>query len=254
MGMTVRGDTRAAVAGTEHEQRVEPFIARFNRMLAQQQAEHSADDLASPDRPPRTLSEGFPFTSLSMFIVLACLFLVSVHLGGWTWSSWTYAFSLGIVIPLTAIEIKRRAVVTGAAMLLISATAMIAAGLPQYFGYSPSDLSWYDLLAHYLGALTLTVLLWSILCWARASGAPSDGSRTLFFVAIAGMLVASVTFEMLEFYTDAVLGWTNFHAGVDTVGDIIFDVAGVASAAVLIARHRIIVIRKPFWHVDESTA
>lgn len=182
------------------------------------------------------------------------MFVVSMHLGGWTWSSWTYAFSLGIVAPLAVIEIKRKAVVTGAAILLISITAMIAAGLPQYFGYSTSDLSWYDLTAHYLGALTLTVLLWSVLYWAKVVGGPASAAKRCLYAAVIVMLAASVMFEMLEFSTDAVLGWTNFHAGVDTMGDVIFDIAGVTSAAILVARHGIIAMKLPFWHAGASAS
>ena len=194
--------------------------------------------------------EDFPFTSLSMLVILASLFLLSMYLGGWTWSSWTYAFSLGIAVPLVAIEVKRRAVITGAAILLFSVTAIIAAGIPQYFGYSTSVLSWYDLTAHYLGALALTVLLWSVLCWVRAADGRVDDSRAwLIFTAVA-MLAASVVFELLEFTTDAMMGWANFHAGIDTIGDIIFDVAGVATAATVIARHGVTAIKRPFWYAE----
>ena len=182
------------------------------------------------------------------------LFLVSMHLGGWTWSSWTYAFSIGIVGPLAVVEVRRKAVVTGAAILLISVTAIIAAGLPQYFGYSASNLSWYDLTAHYLGALTLTIILWSVLYWTKAVEGSASATRKCQYAAVVAMLVASVTFEMLEFSTDAALGWTNFHAGVDTAGDIIFDIAGVASAAIVVARHKVVAMRRPFWHADASTA
>jgi len=197
--------------------------------------------------------EDFPFTSLSMLVILASLFLLSMYLGGWTWSSWTYAFSLGIAVPLVAIEVKRRAVITGAAILLFSGTALIAAGLPQYFGYSTSVLSWYDLTAHYFGALALTVLLWSVLCWVRAADGSADDSRPWLIFAVASMLVACVVFELLEFTTDAMMGWANFHAGIDTIGDIIFDVAGVATAAMVIARHGVTAIKRPFWYADAST-
>lgn len=155
---------------------------------------------------------------------------------------------------MAAIEVKRKAAITGAAILLVSVTAVIAAGLPQYFGYSVSDLSWYDLTAHYLGALTLTVVLWSVLYWTKAVNAPATVSRACFYMAVVGMLVACVTFELLEFFTDAAFGWTNFHPGVDTIGDILFDVAGVVSAATLIARHGIVAMRLPFWHADASAA
>lgn len=196
--------------------------------------------------------ENMPFASISMFVILASLFLLSMYLGGWTWSSWTYAFSLGITVPLVAIEVKRKAVITGAAILLFSVTALIAAGLPQYFGYSTSDMSWYDLTAHYLAALALTVLVWSVLCWVRSDGDRAGDRRGLFVFAVVGMLVASISFELLEYSTDALMGWTNFHAGIDTIGDIIFDVAGVMTAALVIARHRVIVIRRPFWHSESA--
>lgn len=194
--------------------------------------------------------ENIPFASISMLVILASLFLLSMYLGGWTWSSWTYAISLGIMVPLVAIEVKRRAVITGAAILLFSVTALIAAGLPQYFGYSTSDLSWYDLTAHYLGALALTVLVWSVLCWVRSDVGRAVNRRGMFLFVVAGMIAASISFELLEYSTDALLGWTNFHAGIDTIGDIIFDVAGVMTAAMVIARHRVIVIRRPFWQTE----
>ncbi len=244
--MTVRGDPRTT--GTE------PYIVRFNRTMAERQARHASEGRVDDGRRSRPALEGLPFASLSLFAILGLLFMLSMHLGGWTWSSWTYAFSLCMVAPLAVIEVKRKAVITGAAIFLVSVTAVIAAGLPQYFGYSVSDLSWYDLTAHYLGALTLTVVLWSMLYWTRVVNGPAAASRACFYVAVIGMLVASVTFELLEFFTDAAFGWTNFHSGVDTVGDILFDVAGVMSAATLIARHRIVAMRLPFWHADASAA
>lgn len=228
----------------------EPYVTRFRRMLSQQQARCAPVVHVGRRRKPLLGREDFPFASLSMLVILASLFFLSMHLGGWTWSSWTYAFSLGIAVPLAAIEIKRRAVITGAAILLFSGTALVAAGLPQYFGYSTSVLSWYDLTAHYLGALALTVLLWSVLCWTRAAGGSAGGSRRLLMFVVALMLVACVVFELLEFTTDALMGWANFHAGIDTIGDIIFDVAGVATAAMVIARHGVTVIRRPFWHAE----
>jgi len=196
-----------------------------------------------------------PFGSVSVLVMLLSLFSLSMYLGGWTWSSWTYAFSLGIALPLVVVEVKRKAVLTGGAMLLLAAAVIVGAGLPQYFGYSASHLSWYDLAAHYLGTIFLTVFLWSLMCWAADPSGPSVASgRTKLLVAVALMLAVSATFEFAEFITDMLFGWGNFHPGVDTLGDLIFDIAGIVTAAVLISRHRVSVLRRPFWHEDVSVA
>jgi len=151
-----------------------------------------------------------------------------------------------------AIEIRRKAVITGGAALLLVSSVIIAAGLPQYFGYSASDLSWYDLSAHYLGALASTVFLWSIICWAVSPrGPPRENGRRKLLAAMLLVIVASVFFELAEFSTDAVFGWANFHAGIDTLGDLIFDFAGVLTAGFVISRHRLSAIRRPFWFSDE---
>ena len=223
-------------------------------MHSQLQSEHpeTATPVAGPGHARAPME--FPFASVSVLVVLSSLFLLSMHLGGWTWSSWTYAFSLSIAIPLIAIEVRRKAVITGAALILLFFTVVIDAGLPQYFGYSPSDLSWYDLTAHYLGALALTVFLWSVLCWTWSNGNGYVATRSRFFATVITVVLVSVIFEVLEFSTDAFLGWTNFHMGVDTIGDIVFDLAGVTTAAVLIARHRFIAIKMPFWHSDPNVA
>src|SRR5512136_1148818 len=113
-----------------------------------------------------------PFASVSVFIILMSLFVLSMHLGGWTWSSWTYAFSLGIIVPLAVLEWKRKVVISGAAVLLLFFMVVIDAGLPGYFGYSPSDYNWYDNLAHYLGTLGLTLFLWSFICWTVSPTGP----------------------------------------------------------------------------------
>ncbi len=49
-------------------------------------------------------------------------------------------------------------------------------------------------------------------------------------------------------------GWGNFHPGVDTLGDLIFDIAGVTAAAVMISRHRVSTIKRPFWHAEHTAA
>jgi hypothetical protein len=197
----------------------------------------------------------FPFASLSVVIILTSLFVLSMSLGGWSWSSWTYAFSLGIAAPLVAIEVKRRAVITGGAVLLLTFTVIVAAGMPNYFGYSASDLSWYDLLAHYLGGFMLTLFMWSVLRWtAEPRRRGVDTRRRDLSIAVSAVVVMSLVFEMLEFSTDAAFGWANYHAGVDTLGDLLFDLAGVASAWLIMHRHGIMVIRRPFWHIDRPEA
>ena len=197
----------------------------------------------------------FPFASVSVLVILGTLFMVSMYLGGWSWSSWTYTFALGIAVPLTLVEVKRKAVITGWAAVLLVSTAVVDAGIPTYFGYNPSDLSWYDLLAHYLGTVLMTVFVWTMICWTVSpDGPPRENGRRKFWSAVMIMLVVSVVFEFLEYFTDMLFGWTNFHIGVDTVGDLIFDVAGVLTAAVAIARHRVSLLKKPFWHADRAAA
>ena len=198
---------------------------------------------------------GFPFASVSVLVVLLTLFLMSMERGGWTWSSWTYAFSFVIMIPLVLFELKRKAVITGSAIILLFFMVLIDAGMPGYFGYSQSDLNWYDNLAHYLGTLVMTMFLWSFICWTMSpTGPPTTNGRSKFWAAILTIVVISFFFEFTEFFTDAIFGWSNFHPGVDTVGDLIFDFAGVFTAGVVIARHRVSALTRPFWHIDAMTA
>jgi hypothetical protein len=64
----------------------------------------------------------------------------------------------------------------------------------------------------------------------------------------------STIFEFLELFTDAMFGWTNFHAGIDTTGDLMFDIAGIATAAMLISRHGVSALKRPFWHAEPAKA
>ncbi|MGD9962343.1 MAG: hypothetical protein AB7S97_00360 [Thermoplasmata archaeon] len=231
-----------------------PHIERFSRRMLSMESQRAPVVWLARKGGLPGLSE-FPFASVSVLVMLLSLFSLSMYLGGWTWSSWTYAFSLGIALPLVAVELKRKAVITGGAVLLLVFTVIVDAGLPQYFGYSASHLSWYDLTAHFLGAMFMTVFLWSLICWAVSpSGPPKENGRRKFILAVATMLVVSVSFEFTEFLTDMLFGWGNFHPGADTLGDVIFDVAGVVTAAVLISRHRFSVLRRPFWHEGPSAA
>ena len=235
----------------------ETDLARFSRRMhgTTVRTVSSREDHPSRDARPRNSVSwmGFPFASVSVLVVLVTLFLMSMERGGWTWSSWTYAFSFVIVVPLVIFELKRKAVITGGAVVLLFFMVLIDAGMPGYLGYSASDFNWYDNLAHYLGALGLTLFLWSFICWSVSpAGPPKTNGRRKLWLAVMMMVVVSFLFEFTEFFTDFVFGWSNFHPGVDTVGDLIFDLAGVFTAAVVIARHRISAIRRPFWYAEPA--
>jgi len=232
----------------------ESDVARFTRVM------RALGDLAvhrtawvsrKARKRSRPISADFPFVTIAVLIILLTLFVMSMERGGWTWSSWTYSFSFVILAPLAVFELKRKAVITGGAVLLLFLMVVIDAGMPGYFGYSPSDTNWYDNWAHLIGTIGMTMFLWSFLCWALSpTGPPSTNGRRKFVLAIATMVVISVFFEFTEFFTDAIFGWTNFHPGIDTVGDLIFDLAGVTIAAILIGRHRLSLIERPFWHAE----
>ena len=223
----------------------------------------SAHAMHEQARPPKddaskvsVLSwRGFPFASISVLVVLLTLFMMSMERGGWTWSSWTYAFSFTIMVPLVALEVKRKAIITGGALMMLFFMVVVDAGMPGMFGYSPSDLNWYDNLAHLLGPMVMTFFLWSFICWTLSpTGPPVTNGRRKFWAAIITMLVISFFFEFTEFFTDIIFGWSNFHPGIDTAGDLIFDFAGILTAGVVIARHRVSVLRIPFWHGEASAA
>lgn len=242
-----------SVSGTPAHQQGSSSVERYReRMSSAQAAQVPVVDL----RRQSFLSWlDFPFASVSVLVLLGTLFMVSMFLGGWSWSSWTYTFAIAIAAPLTFVEMRRKAVITGWAAVLLVATAVVDAGMPTYFGYSPSDLSWYDLLAHYLGTTLMTVFVWTMICWTISpNGPPRENGRRKFWSAIMIMLVVSVVFEFLEYFTDLMFGWTNFHIGVDTVGDLIFDVAGVLTAGLAISRHRVSLLKRPFWHAERTAA
>lgn len=237
------------------EQAGETDIERFTRRMDGTHARSLGSKSEWPhcDVPRSSVLSlrGFPFASMSVLVVLVTLFLMSMERGGWTWSSWTYAFSFLILVPLVLFELKRRAVITGGALILLFFMVLIDAGMPGMFGYNPSDLNWYDNLAHFMGALVLTWFLWSFICWGVSpSGPPRTNGRRKFWAAVMSMVLLSVIFEFTEFFTDAIFGWSNFHPGIDTAGDLIFDFAGILTAALMIARHRVSSIRRPFWHAE----
>ncbi len=240
-------------------ERGETDLTRYTRMMRGRRARalNSKSEYPHCDLPKRGFFSwmGFPFASVSVLVILFTLFSMSMIWGGWTWSSWTYALSFFILVPLIAFEIKRKAIVTGAAVMLLFFMVLIDAGMPGLFGYSQSDLNWYDNLAHFLGAMVMTFFLWSFLCWSLSPiGPPKTNGRSKFWLVIVTMLVVSMFFEFTEFFTDMLFGWTNFHPGVDTAGDLIFDFAGVIVAGTLISRHRFSVLRRPFWHCEQVPA
>ena len=191
----------------------------------------------------------FPFASVTVLVVLVTLFSMSMIWGGWTWSSWTYAFSFAILIPLILLETKRKAVITGGALIMLFFMVLIDAGMPGYLGYSTSDYSWYDNIAHFLGTFALTMFLWAFIWWGVSpTGPPSVNGTRRFFITIVTMITIAVFFEFTELFSDFLFGWTNFHPGIDTIGDLIFDIAGIACAGFLIGRHRVSALKRPFWH------
>lgn len=238
------------------ELRRESDLARFSRVmqaLGDRSLHRTAWLSSKAKKRPRHLLAGFPFVSLSVLVILVTLFVMSMERGGWTWSSWTYAFSFVILLPLVLFELKRKAVITGGAVLLLFFMVVMDAGMPGYFGYSPSDTNWYDNWAHLVGTLGMTLFLWSFLGWTTSpNGPPAANGRRKFALTVVTMVVVSFFFEFTEFFTDALFGWTNFHPGIDTMGDLIFDFAGVTIAALAIARHRVSVLRRPFWN-DQPT-
>jgi len=233
----------------------ETDLTRFSRKMSKSGVREIWEPAPVQDTDQKYSSWlSIPFASVSVFVILISMFTVSMHLGGWTWSSWTYAFALGIIVPLAILEWKRKVVISGFAVLLLFFMVVIDAGLPGYFGYNPSDYNWYDNLAHFLGTLVLTLFLWSFICWtASPTGPPRVNGHRKFLAAIITMLLISFVFEFAEFFTDAFFGWANFHPGIDVVGDLIFDTAGIAVAAFMIARHKTSVVRRPFWHSEESS-
>ena len=236
----------------------ETDLARFSKRMSglsarYDNAEGSHPQCALPNRSGAL--SGFPFASVSVLIVLMTLFLMSMERGGWSWSSWTYAFSFAIGIPLVLLELKRKVVITGGALILLFFMVLIDAGMPGYLGYSPSDMNWYDNWAHLLGAVALTLFLWSFLWWALSpTGPPTENGTRKFVLVMATMFVVVFFFEFTEFFTDAIFGWSNFHPGIDTAGDLIFDFAGIICAGILIARHRVSAIKMPFWNWEHLPA
>jgi hypothetical protein len=245
--------------GFSHDASSESYISKFTRDMnagAGADAGHGAAHTmgAHGQGRPRA-GPGFPFASVSMLVILGTLFVMSMIRGGWSWSSWTYAFSFVIVVPLAFFEHYRKAVITGSAMILLFFMALIDAGMPGYFGYSPSDYNWYDNWAHLIGTFGLTLFLWAFIWWTlRPDGPPNSNGTRKFVLTITIMVVVSFFFEFTEFFSDYLFGWTNFHPGIDTIGDLIFDFAGIACAAVLIARHRYSPLKKPFWYAERAQA
>jgi hypothetical protein len=233
----------------------ESYLSRYTKsMSSQAEAPSGEHDI----HPHRKLDEdstlgglNFPFASLSMLVILGTLFALSMLWGGWGWSSWTYAFSFVIVLPLAFLERYRGVVITGGAMILLFFMALIDAGMPGYFGYSPSNFNWYDNWAHLIGTFGLTLFLWAFIWWTLSpAGPPNTNGTRKFVLTILIMVFVSFFFEFTEFFSDFLFGWKNFHPGIDTAGDLIFDFAGIAIAAFLIARHRYSPIKRPFWHSE----
>jgi hypothetical protein len=243
------------MVGRMHRTDIRSYALRMHVLRAHAVGKESRALLRDSPKSSVLSWTGFPFASISVLVVLVTLFVMSMERGGWTWSSWTYAFSFTIMIPLVVLEVKRKAIITGGALMMLFFMVVIDAGMPGMFGYSASDLNWYDNLAHLLGTLVMTMFLWSFVCWALSpAGPPVTNGRRKFWATIITMLVVSIFFEFTEFFSDILFGWANFHPGIDTVGDLIFDFAGIFVAGMVIARHRVSVLQRPFWHGQATAA
>jgi hypothetical protein len=230
-------------------------LSRYSMIMRSQAEPYAGEDSLYASggigKRPRRRSLDFPFASISVLVVLGTLFSMSMIWGGWSWSSWTYAFSFAIMIPLVFLEKYRKVVITGGALILLTFMVIIDAGMPGYLGYNPSDLNWYDNLAHYLGAAGLTVFLWAFVWWTVSpKGPPQENGHRKFVLVITVMILVSIFFEFTEFFSDILFGWRNFHPGIDTVGDLIFDIAGILTAAFVIGRHKYSALKRPFWHAE----
>lgn len=191
----------------------------------------------------------FPFASISVLIVLSALFIMALARGGWTWSSWTYALSFVIMIPLVPLESHRKVIISGGGFVVLLFMVVIDAGMPGYFGYSLSDYNLYDKAAHYMGAAGITLFLWSVIWWTISpSGPPKTNGRRVLLITIIIMVVLSTFFKSTEYIGDYLYGWKNIHGYVDTVSDLMFNLAGIAAAGIVIKRHNYSVLKQPFWH------
>ncbi len=194
----------------------------------------------------------FPFTSISVLIVLMSLFVMSFDWGGWSWSSWTYALSFIVLVPLVLLESARRVIITGGGFIILFLTVLVDAGMPRYFGYSLADYNLYDKFAHFAGAATITLFLWAVTWWTLSPAGPSKTERRrILLITIVIVIVASTLFKSTEYLGDFLYGLKNTHGYVDTVSDLIFNVAGIAAAAIVISRHNYSVLRRPFWYAED---
>lgn len=193
----------------------------------------------------------FPFASISVLVVLLTLFIMALVRGGWTWSSWTYALSFAILVPLVPLESRRKAVISGGGFIVLFLTVVTDAGMPGYFGYSASLPDWYDRAAHYMGAACITLFLWSIIWWTKSpSGPPKKGGQRVLLTTIVAMVALSTLFKATEYMGDFLYGLTNTHGYVDTAGDLMFNLAGIAAASIVIKRHNYSVLKRPFWYSE----
>ncbi len=100
----------------------------------------------------------------------------------------------------------------------------------------------------------LTLFFWAFLCWSLSpNGPPKENGHRKLLLTVVVMLTVSAFFEFAEFFSDIMFGWRNFHPGIDTAGDIIFDTAGIVTAVLVIGRHRYSPLKRPFWHAETSS-
>ena len=193
----------------------------------------------------------FPFASVSVLVILLSLFIMSFEWGGWGWPTCTYAFSFVILAPLILLECNRKATITGGGFVILILMVLIDAGMPRHFGYTLADYNLYDKFAHYAGAAGITLFLWSVVWWTVSpSGPQKTDSSKILLITVVVMAVVSMLFKFAECMGDSLFGFANTHGYIDTVSDFIFNIAGIAAAAVVIKRHNYSVIKRPFWYAE----
>jgi len=169
-----------------------------------------------------------------------CLLVLLLHLRasmGWNFTTGTYVVGLIALIPAGLLEARANRPLRLWAATLSGGIVFLTAGYPGLFDYVGYEF--FDLLAHFSSGLSLTLLLWAGAASAfllvgvpRAVDAGALWLIPLIVLALGGI------FEGLEYITDAVFEWSNYHGLLDALSDFIADGLGVVAGILMIARWR----------------